>query len=148
MTKKISILFLCTGNSARSQMAEAFARYYGGDALTIQSAGTHPAGIHPNAIWAMNEVGLDISHHTSDALSSKTLEEFDFVVTLCGEAQESCPVLPSTTRNEHWPLPDPAKIRGSGSQAIQGFRVIRYQIEHKVKDFLQRISDWPGPPSS
>jgi arsenate reductase len=146
MTKKPAILFLCTGNSARSQIAEAFARYYGGDALTLQSAGTHPVGVHPNTIWAMNEVGLDISHHTSDALSSKTLEEFDFVVTLCGEARESCPVLPPTTRHEHWSLPDPAKVRGSASESMKSFRVIRCRIEHQVKDLLQRILAEPAPP--
>ena len=140
MARKPAILFLCTGNSARSQMAEAFARYYGGDALILQSAGTHPVGVHPNAIWAMNEVGLDISHHTSDLLSSKNLEDFDYVVTLCGEAQESCPVLPPTTHQEHWPLPDPTKIRGNASQVMKGFRVIRYQIEHRVRDLLRRIS--------
>jgi arsenate reductase len=139
MAKTPAILFLCTGNSARSQMAEAFARYYGGSALTLHSAGTHPVEVHPNAIWAMNEVGLDISHHTSNALSSTGLEEFDYVVTLCGEAKESCPVLPPNTRNEHWPLPDPAKIRGDPSQVMKGFRVIRYQIETRVQDLLQRI---------
>ena len=139
MPKKPTILFLCTGNSARSQMAEAFARYYGGRALTFHSAGTHPVGVHPYAIWAMNEVGMDISHHTSDALSSTNLEEFDYVVTLCGEAQESCPVLPPNTRKEHWPLPDPAKIRGNPSEVMKGCRVIRYQIETRVKDLLKRI---------
>jgi len=139
MAKKPAILFLCTGNSARSQMAEAFARFYGGDAVTLDSAGTHPVGVHPNAIWAMNEVGLDISHHTSDPLSSKNLEDFDSVVTLCGDARESCPVLPPNTLSEHWPLPDPAQIRGNPQQVIKGFRVIRYQIETRVKDLLQRI---------
>ena len=139
MAKKPAVLFLCTGNSARSQMAEAFARYYGGEAITLHSAGTHPAGVHPNAIWAMNEVGMDISHCTSDALSSTNLEEFDYVVTLCGEAQASCPVLPPTTRDEHWPLPDPAKIRGNPLEVMKGFRVIRYQIETRVKDLLERI---------
>jgi arsenate reductase len=139
MAKKPAILFLCTGNSARSQMAEAFARFYGGDAVILHSAGIQPVGVHPTAIWAMNEVGLDISHHTSDPLSSKKLEDFDYVVTLCGEAKESCPVLPPTTHNEHWPLPDPAKIRGNSQQVIKGFRVIRYQIETRVKDLLQRI---------
>ena len=139
MAKKPAILFLCTGNSARSQMAEAFARFYGGDAITLHSAGIHPVGVHPHAIWAMNEVGLDISHYTSDPLSSKKLEDFDYVVTLCGDAKESCPVLPSTTRNEHWTLPDPTKIHGSPQQVIKGFRVIRYQIKTRVKDLLQRI---------
>ncbi len=139
MAKKPAILFLCTGNSARSQIAEAFAQFYGGRALTVHSAGTSPGKVHPNAIWAMNEVGLDISHNTSDALSSTRLEEFDYVVTLCGDARESCPVLPPETQKEHWPLPDPAKIRGNPAEVMKGFRVIRYQIETRVKDLLKKV---------
>ncbi|MDA2933992.1 arsenate reductase ArsC [Acidobacteria bacterium AH-259-D05] len=120
-------------------MAEAFARYYGGNSVRLESAGTNPAGVNPNAIRAMNEVGLDISHHTSDALSSTNLEEFDYVVTLCGDAKNSCPVLPPHIQTEHWPLPDPAKIRGKPSEVIKGFRMVRYQIEHRVKELLQKI---------
>ena len=140
MANKPRILFVCTGNSARSQMAEGFARFYGGNSIELESAGTDPAGLNPNAVWAMREVGLDISRQTSDALSSKNLDEFDYVVTLCGDAKKaSCPVLPAHIKTEHWPLPDPAGIPGSLDEVIKAFRVIRYQIEHRVKDLLERI---------
>ncbi len=139
MANKLRILFVCTGNSARSQMAEGFARFYGGKSIKLESAGTDPAGLNPNAVWAMHEVGLDISHQTSDSLDSKNLEEFDYLVTLCGDARESCPHLPTHITAEHRPLPDPAGIPGSLDDVIKGFRVIRYQIEHRVKDLLERI---------
>lgn len=139
MAKKPRILFVCTGNSARSQMAEGLARFYGGNSIELESAGIDPAGLNPNAVWAMHEVGMDISHQTSDSLDSKNLEEFDYVVTLCGDARESCPVLPAHIKTEHWPLPDPAEIPGSLDDVIKGFRVIRYQIEHRVKNLLAKI---------
>lgn len=139
MANRPRVLFVCTGNSARSQMAEGFAHFYGGNAIESESAGTHPAGLNCNAVWAMREVGVDISRQTSDSLESKNLEEFDYVVTLCGDAKESCPALPANTRTEHWPLPDPAAIPGSLDEVIKGFRVIRYQIEHRVKNLLERI---------
>lgn len=141
MAKKARILFVCTGNSARSQMAEGFARYYGGNSVELQSAGTNPSGLNPNAVWAMHEVGLDISQQTSESLSSKNLEEFEYVVTLCGDAKESCPVLPGHIHTEHWPLPDPAKISGGPAEVIRAFRVIRYQIEGRVRDLLGRIEE-------
>ena len=127
MAKKPRILFVCTGNSARSQMAEGLARFYGGNSIELESAGIDPAGLNPNAV------------QTSDSLDSKNLEEFDYLVTLCGDARESCPVLPAHIKTEHWPLPDPAGIPGSLDDVIKGFRVIRYQIEHRVKDLLDRI---------
>ena len=137
--QKPSILFVCTGNSARSQMAESFARAYGGNAIRAESAGTNPVGVNSSAVWAMNEVDIDISQHTSDLLGSKDLQEYDYIVTLCGEARDSCPVLPPQLKTEHWPLPDPARILGTPEQVIQGFRVVRYQIEHRVREFLTRI---------
>ena len=139
MAKKSSILFVCTGNSARSQMAEAFTRYYGGDQVAVDSAGTSPKGIHPHTLWAMNEVGIDISHQTSDALEKKELGEFDYVITLCGEARDSCPVLPTHVRSEHWGLPDPARARGKPLEVLQAFRVVRVQIERQVKNLLTRV---------
>jgi len=139
MAKKPRILFVCTGNSARSQMAEGLARFYGGNSIELESAGIDPAGLNSNAVWAMYEIGLDISHQTSDSLDSKNLEEFDYLVTLCGDARESCPVLPAHIKTEHWPLPDPAEIPGSLDDVIKGFRVIRYQIEHRVKNLLDKI---------
>ena len=139
VANKPRILFVCSGNSARSQMAEGFARFYGGNSIELASAGTHPAGLNPNAVWAMREVGMDISRQTSDSLDSKNLDEFDYVVTLCGDARESCPVLPAHIKTEHWPLPDPAGIPGNLDEVIKGFRVIRYQIEHRVKGLLEKI---------
>ena len=137
--KRLSILFVCTGNSARSQMAEGFARAYASHAICIESAGTNPVGVNPSAVRAMNEVGIDISQHTSDLLGGKDLQGYDYVVTLCGEARDACPVLPPQLKTEHWPLPDPARIHGTPEQVVEGFRVIRYQIEHRVHELLSRI---------
>jgi arsenate reductase len=135
MTK---ILFVCTGNSARSQFAEAFARYYAGDMLQVASAGTSPAGLNPNAVWAMNEVGIDMRHQTSDPLSAFRLSDFDCVVTLCGDARDNCPPLPQGVRQEHWSIPDPAKSRGAPSEILKAFRAVRYQVERRVKALLER----------
>ncbi len=136
MTK---ILFVCTGNSARSQFAEAFAKYYAGDLVSVASAGTSPAGLNPNAVWAMNEVGIDIRHQTSDPLSAFQLGDFDCVVTLCGDARDNCPAFPRDVRPEHWSIPDPAKSRGTPLEVLKAFRVVRYQVERRVKNLLERV---------
>lgn len=138
MAKK-RVLFVCTANSARSQMAEGFARYHAGDLIEVDSAGIHPGALNPYARQVMNEVGVDISHQTSDPLTSKTLEHFDYVVTVCGDAKESCPVLPPQVRSEHWPLSDPARALGNPREVSSAFRLIRNQIESRVKEFLARI---------
>lgn len=117
-------------------MAEGFARYYAGGSIEVESAGTHPIGINPNAVWAMNEAGIDISHQNSDLLTDKNLGKFSYVITLCGDARDSCPALPSHVRNEHWSLGDPAKITGDPSDLIEVFRIIRYQIEVRVRSFF------------
>lgn len=135
MTK---ILFVCTGNSARSQMAEAFARYYAGNLVEVASAGTHPAGLNPYAVWAMNEVGINILHQTSDPLSAFDLRDFDCIVTLCGDAKETCPAIPPGVREEHWALPDPAKAKGKPLDVLKAFRVVRLQVERQVKALLER----------
>lgn len=120
-------------------MAEGFLRHLAGNRVEVDSAGTNPAGLNPYALWAMNEVGIDISHQTSDALSSKNLEGFDHVITVCGDAREACPVLPAHVKSEHWPIPDPARVRGTPEEVITTFRVVRYQIERRVKDLLRRV---------
>lgn len=119
-------------------MAEAWARYFGGNEVLVDSAGTNPAGLNPNAVWAMHETGIDISHQTSDHLSEKRLSDFDWVITLCGGARESCPPLPHGVKSEHWNLPDPASVHGQPKEVLQAFRIIRYQIERRVKEFLQQ----------
>ncbi len=138
MAKK-RILFVCTGNSARSQMAEGFARYYGGDLVEPDSAGLQPKGIHPHTLWAMNEAGVDISSQTSDPLSSKNLATYDMVVTLCGSARDNCPAMPAGVPAEHWDLADPAAARGNPLEVQGAFRVVRYQVERRVKDLLARL---------
>lgn len=137
--KKVHILFVCTGNSTRSQMAEGFARYYGGDMVSVDSAGTNPSGIHSYTAWAMNEAGIDISSQTSDALESKDFSRFDYLVTLCGDARDRCPVLPAGIHCEHWDLPDPASVRGSPADRIKAFRMVRNEIEQRVKKVLETI---------
>ncbi len=136
---KIGILFVCTSNSARSQMAEGFARRYGGDLIKVESAGITPGELNPYARQVMNESGIDISHQISEALAAKELQEFDYLVTVCGDARDNCPVLPAHLKSEHWPFPDPARTRGNPEKISTTFRVIRDQIEQRVKEFLARI---------
>jgi arsenate reductase len=144
MAKTPRILFVCTGNSARSQIAEGFARYYGGDMVEVDSAGTEPKGLNPNAVWVMNEAGIDISGHTSDPLDGKNLESYDHVVTLCGDARDHCPALPAAIHSEHWDLTDPASTRGHPLEVLEAFRLTRFQVERRVKDLLFRILGGDG----
>lgn len=120
-------------------MAEGFARYYGGDRVHADSAGLAPVGINPHTIQVMNEVGVDISHQTSDPLSSKDLQSFDYIITLCGDARDACPALPAGVRTEHWPIADPVQVRGIPWERVKAFRIVRNQVEERVKDFLARI---------
>ena len=145
MTKPVSILFVCTANSARSQMAEGFARFYAGDRVEIDSAGTHPTRLNPYAVEVMSEVGIDISGQTSDSLAGKNLNRYQYLVTLCGQAEAACPVLPPSVAAEHWGLSDPAAAVGERSDIIAGFRAVRSQIEQRVKEILGRIPSGHSP---
>ena len=109
----MNILFLCTGNSCRSQIAEGWARYLGGEWLQVQSAGIESHGKNPRAITVMKEAGVDISGQESTKLTDAMLTSTDYLITVCGHADEHCPVLPDEMRKEHWPLSDPAKAAGS-----------------------------------
>ncbi len=132
------ILFLCTGNSCRSQMAEGFARQLlkGWD---IWSAGTHPAErVNPLAVQVMAEKGIDISTQYPK-LVQDIPRPVDFVVTLCGEAAEECPVFPGAKRTEHWGLPDPAKATGTPEEVLQVFRHVRDEIERRMSDLANRV---------
>ena len=131
------ILFLCTANSARSQMAEGFARALASDRWEVHSAGTAPAGLNPMAVKAMAEVGIDISGHTSKALDPEVLKSADMVVTLCGDAAESCPLTPPEVRRMHWPLPDPARATGTGEEIMAAFRSVRDDIKKRVRTLLE-----------
>ncbi len=141
MSKRIhTILFLCTGNSCRSQMAEGWARALGGDALEVQSAGIEAHGKNPHAIEVMAEAGVDISGQESTRLTPAMLEWADLVVTVCGHADEHCSVLPPGTRKEHWPLKDPAKATGSEAEILAEFRASRDEIRRRVEDLLHRLA--------
>ena len=130
------VLFLCTGNSARSQMAEGFLKALGGDYFTVNSAGTAPVGINPLAIKAMAEVDIDISSHTSDAIRADLLANIDLLITLCGDARENCPFVPVKVEKRHWPLEDPARAEGSEEDKLQRFRVIRNEIKGYVEELI------------
>ena len=133
---KFHLLFLCTGNSCRSQMAEGWARKLGGEALHVQSAGIEAHGKNPRAIGVMAEAGVDISDQESTRLTQAMLNWADLVVTVCGHADEHCPVLPGTTRKIHWPLWDPAKATGSEQEIMQVFRDSRDDIRHRVQALI------------
>lgn len=127
------ILFLCTGNSCRSQMAEGFARSVAPQDLRIYSAGTEPKKVHPLAIQVMREAGIDISNQRSKGLEAIPLDKIDSVVTLCGEAAESCPTLPRITERLHWPVPDPALAQGDEETVLKTFRAVRDEIRRRVE---------------
>lgn len=133
------ILFLCTGNSCRSQMAEGWARRLGGADFEVLSAGIEAHGKNPRAIAVMAEAGVDIAGQESTRLTAEMLAGVDLVVTVCGHADEHCPVLPAGTRKEHWPLTDPAKATGGEEEVMAVFRASRDEIRGRVEGLLGRL---------
>jgi arsenate reductase len=141
MTAPLRVLFVCTGNSARSQMAEGFARHYGQGRLEAHSAGMAPSRLNPHAVRAMQEKGIDISGHRSKAFAWELARQMDVVVTVCGHANEACPVLPPDVVRLHWPLEDPAAATGTDTEILAKFREIRDQIETRVGGLVrERLS--------
>ena len=137
--RPLRVLFVCTGNSARSQMAEGFAHAYGGDAVQASSAGMEPKGLNPHAVDVMWEKGIDICRQRSKRFSEGLARKMDYVITLCGDAEERCPVLPLEVRRLHWPLEDPARAEGSPERVREVFRRSREKIERLVRDFLAEV---------
>lgn len=138
---KKRVLFLCTGNSCRSQMAEAFLRAYGGDEYEVHSAGTKPSTVNPLAIEVMREAGIDISEHRSKNVTEYLGQHFPIVITVCDNAKEHCPVFPGPCLREHWPFEDPAEATGAHEEQLAVFRAVRDQISARVRAFLaQRAS--------
>lgn len=135
MTKKI-LYFLCTGNSCRSQMADGWAKMLLPEDWEVYSAGIETHGVNPNAIKAMNEVGIDISHHTSDLIDEEILNNATLVVTLCGDAADKCPVTPPHVRREHWGFEDPAKAVGSVDEKWLVFQQVRDAIGARIGQFV------------
>jgi arsenate reductase len=137
----MNILFLCTGNSCRSQMAEGWGRHLGGPGLHFDSAGIEAHGQNPRAIAVMKEAGVDISGQASTRLTDDMLARTDLVVTVCGHADEHCPILPAGVAKEHWPLSDPAKATGTEEEIMETFRATRFDVERRVRELVGRLGE-------
>jgi arsenate reductase len=130
------VLFLCTHNSARSQMAEAWLRHLGGDRFNVHSAGTEATRVRPLAIRAMAEVGVDISGHRSKTLERYLPESWDVVITVCDDANEACPLFPGGKRRLHWSFPDPSKATGAEEEQLAVYGRVRDAIRARIADEL------------
>ena len=131
-----NILILCTGNSCRSQMAEGYLRHFAGEKANIYSAGIETHGVNPRAIKVMEEDGIDISFHTSNNVEEYISIPFDYVITVCDNAHERCPVFPSRAKKFHHNFPDPARATGSEEEILQEFRRVRDLIKEWCRSFL------------
>ena len=132
MPDKQRVLFLCTGNAARSQMAESILRQLAGDHYIVYSAGANPKGVDPRSIAVMNEIGCDISQQTSKGLDQFVDQHFDYVITLCDQAKERCPAFPGAAPI-HWAFDDPAEAKGDRDTQLRQFRKVRDEITRRVR---------------
>lgn len=135
--QKQSVLILCTGNSARSQMAEGLLRHMAGDRFDVESAGTVKSFVRPQAIAAMAEIGVDITGHRSKCLDEFIETPFDYVITVCDNANESCPIFPGPAKRLHWPFEDPAAAVGSDEEILAVFRRVRDEIRSRLERFIE-----------
>ena len=135
MTDQKRVLILCTGNSARSQMAEGLLRQVGEDRFEVWSAGTKPSHVRPEAIEVMREIGIDISGQRSKSVDEFAGQEFDYVITVCDNANENCPVFPGKTVRIHWSFDDPAAVVGDRSARLEVFRRVRDEIGARLRKF-------------
>ena len=139
MAAAIKVMFVCTGNSARSQMAEGFARHFGQGWVEAYSAGMEPSRLNPFAVATMQEKGIDISHQRSKVFDEGLARRMDVVVTVCGNADKRCPILPPEVKKLHWPLEDPAAARGTDAEILAKFREIRDQIEARLWELIRTL---------
>ena len=139
--KKLRVLFLCTGNSARSQMAEAFLRKQAGDRFAVYSAGLEPQEINPYTLRVMQESGVDMSGQRAKSLNEYIDKlHFGYLITVCSNAEEKCPSFPGMGMRLHWPFEDPAAFEGTDEARLEKFRQVRDQIEAKVSAWLEEVS--------
>ena len=138
MNTPIRVLILCTGNSARSQMAEGLLRELGGDSFEVASAGISPTQVRKEAIEAMKEIGIDISRHYSKDVDRFVADSFDYVITVCDNANERCPVFPGKAKRIHWSFEDPAQVEGDEGARLRAFRKIRDEIKTELETFLHK----------
>lgn len=140
--EKTLVLFLCTGNSCRSQMAEAWLRELGGDVFEVYSAGLEPHGVNPYTITVMEELGIDMSEHRSKHLDIYMGKiNFDYLITVCGNADERCPYFPGMGTRLHWPFEDPAAFVGPEAMKLDAFRDVCDQIKAKIEAWLDEVVD-------
>ncbi len=139
MRDKLRVLILCTANSARSQMAEGLLRSLAGESVDVFSAGARPSRVNPFAIEAMRERGIDISAHTSDDLKQYLTKEFDYVITVCDRAAETCPAFPGAAERIHWGFPDPGAADGDERDILQSFIAVRDGMEDKLSEWLKTL---------
>ena len=136
---KERVLILCTGNSARSQMAEGLLRHDFGDRFDVFSAGTKPSHVRPEAIKVMSELGIDLSGHRSKHVDEFVGQEFSYVITVCDNAKEICPIFPGKTQQIHWSFEDPAGVQGSEEERVAAFRKIRDKIRDHFAQNVPRL---------
>lgn len=137
MTAKPAILILCTGNSCRSHLAEGLLRSMAGDLFEVHSAGSRPAGyVHPLAVRAMQEIGLDITGHRSKSLQELLTVPIETVITVCGVADQACPIFPGQVNRHHWPFDDPAHAAGTGEEQLAVFRRVRDEIRRTLEAYV------------
>ncbi|RJE87037.1 arsenate reductase (thioredoxin) [Paenibacillus sp. 1011MAR3C5] len=137
MEKKL-VYFLCTGNSCRSQIADGFLKALGSDHYEVKSAGLEAHGLNPRAVQVMKEAGVDISNHSSDVIDPEVLNRAQYVITLCGHADEHCPVISNpNVAKWHWGFDDPAKATGTDEEIMKQFRNVRDAIKNRIETFLE-----------
>ncbi|MEO6349125.1 MAG: arsenate reductase ArsC [Candidatus Limnocylindrales bacterium] len=136
-TPRVRVLFICTHNSARSQMAEGILRHLGGDRFEVASAGTEARGVRQEAVAVMAERGIDITRHSSKTFARYLGDRWDHVITVCDDAAEACPVFPAGAAREHWSFRDPSAVEGSDEDRLAAFREVRDQIEERIRGLVR-----------
>jgi len=144
MSSAIRVLFLCTGNSCRSQMAEGLLRSRGGGRFEASSAGTSPKTVHSLALRAMAELGIDVSSQVSESVDRYIDANFDWVITVCDNAKQSCPTFSGAARRLHWSFDDPAEAAGLEERRMEVFRGIRDEIDERIREFVAEPSNQKG----
>ena len=139
MKNKIKVIFVCTGNSCRSQMAEGLLRHMDNDRFEVLSAGTHPSRVHPISIRVMKEIGIDVSTRTSDPLDKYFGYGINYVITLCDNAREFCPTFPGDAKKIHWNIDDPFRSWDNDHKIIGRYRQTRDEIQERIEQFIELI---------
>lgn len=134
------VLILCTGNSARSQMAEGLLRHDAGEFYSVESAGIEPSFVRPEALEVMREIDIDISRQRSKSIDEFTGQQFDYVITVCDNANQNCPVFPAATRRVHWSIDDPAVVGGNEQVRLAAFRAARDDLRRRLRQFVETAS--------